>query len=322
MQGGEISKKINPEKANTTDFFLATWKVRCRVERTSVRDDKRKVYPVLPLFSMADGYIPQATDRISIEPSGGHSLRNFTVSDLLHTRHSWEAVGVCKGKLASTSMIDQHGDETVPYMLMNGVLIDENSPEFIAKMNQIIMFPPAAMLQGLEQIELAFNEFFENDNHTFRYKGPFSMLDRVQSRKIRLQNILFQSKPMIDAEIKTICSTMVQTHQQALDMKQKLELSIAMLEQADNKITKTHDQDIANRIIDSFRAGLRNAAFQNIAGQIGTRTFFSEISIYPKFYPKFGYSWESPFRAFNVGGCKQDELLGRTTGRLGYIRPA
>ena len=48
-------------------------------------------------------------------------------------------------------------------------------------------------------------------------------------------------------------------------MKQKLELSIAMLEQADNKITKTHDQDIANRIIDSFRAGLRGAAFQNIA---------------------------------------------------------
>ena len=58
---------------------------------------------------------------------------------------------------------------------------------------------------------------------------------------------------------------MVQTHQQALDMKQKLELSIAMLEQADNKPTKSHDQDIANRIIDSLRAGLRNAAFQNIA---------------------------------------------------------
>jgi hypothetical protein len=42
------------------------------------------------------------------------------------------------------------------------------------------MFPPAAMLQGLEQIELAFNEFFENENHTFRYKGQFSMLDRIQ----------------------------------------------------------------------------------------------------------------------------------------------
>ena len=50
-------------------------------------------------------------------------------------------------------------------------------------------------------------------------------------------------------------------------MKQKLELSIAMLELADNKIskTRTHDHDIANRMIDSFRTGLRNVAFQNIA---------------------------------------------------------
>ena len=128
MQGREISKKINPEKANATDFFLALWKVRCRFERMSVRDEKRKVYPVLPLLDMVEGYIPQATDRVSPELSGGYSLKNFTVSDLLHTRHSWEAIGICKGKLPSTFMVDQHGDETVPYMLMNGVLIDENSP--------------------------------------------------------------------------------------------------------------------------------------------------------------------------------------------------
>ena len=38
-----------------------------------------------------------------------------------------------------------------------------------------------------------------------------------------------------------------------------------MLELADNKISKTHDHDLANRIIDSFRAGLRTAGFQNIA---------------------------------------------------------
>ena len=80
-----------------------------------------------------------------------------------------------------------------------------------------------------------------------------------------MQNLLFQIMPVIDADIETICSTIVRGHQEALDMKQKLELSIAMLELADNKISKTHDHDIANRIIDSFRAGLRNAAFQNIA---------------------------------------------------------
>jgi hypothetical protein len=70
---------------------------------------------------------------------------------------------------------------------------------------------------------------------------------------------------IIDADIKTNCSVVVRNHQEALSMKEKLELSIAMLELADNKISQTHDHDTANRIIDSYRAGLRTAVFQNIA---------------------------------------------------------
>ena len=38
-----------------------------------------------------------------------------------------------------------------------------------------------------------------------------------------------------------------------------------MIELADNKISKTHDHDLANRIIDSFPCGLRTAVFQNFA---------------------------------------------------------
>jgi hypothetical protein len=66
-------------------------------------------------------------------------------------------------------------------------------------------------------------------------------------------------------KIKTNCTVVVRNHKEALSTKEKLELLIAMLELADNKISKTHDHDTANRIIDSYRAGLRNAEFQNIA---------------------------------------------------------
>ena len=48
-------------------------------------------------------------------------------------------------------------------------------------------------------------------------------------------------------------------------MKEKLELLIAMQEQADNKLSKTHYHDIDNRIIDSFRAAIRTAILSNIA---------------------------------------------------------
>ena len=88
------------------------WQMKFSVGHTSVRDENRKLFPVNPLYSMTEGYIPQATDRISAESSGGYSLRNFCVAYLLHTRSSWEAMGISKGKFSSTMIIDQHGNET------------------------------------------------------------------------------------------------------------------------------------------------------------------------------------------------------------------
>ena len=48
-------------------------------------------------------------------------------------------------------------------------------------------------------------------------------------------------------------------------MKEKLELMIAMPQQADNKLSKIHNHDIANCSIDESRAGLRNAVYSKIA---------------------------------------------------------
>jgi hypothetical protein len=58
---------------------------------------------------------------------------------------------------------------------------------------------------------------------------------------------------------------MVTNHKDAVAMKEKMELSIAMHEMADSKISKTFDHDIANRMIDSMRSVLRNVTFGNIA---------------------------------------------------------
>ena len=191
-------------------------------------------------------------------------MRNFRVTDFLHTRQSWEAMGVFKGKLPSTMIIDQHGNEAYPYMTMNGLLIDPTSPELIARMRQLRLFSPSAMLPTLEQIKAMYGEYFDDENPTFRNRGPFPILDKIQSLRIRLQNLLFQELSEIDAEVKTTCMTVVRSHKEAVAMKDSLELSIAMLELADNKVSKTFDHDTANRIIDSYRAGLRKAEFENV----------------------------------------------------------
>ena len=105
------------------------------------------------------------------------------------------------------------------------------------------------MLLVLAEIESAYNDKIE-EVRAFRNKGPFAILDKIQAIQIQLQNLLFQNMSIIDADIKTICPGLVWSQQDALNMKEKLELSNAMIELADNKISKTHDHDIANRIID------------------------------------------------------------------------
>ncbi len=65
--------------------------------------------------------------------------------------------------------------------------------------------------------------------------------------------------------MKSTSSTLVTCHPEALAMKEKIELLFAMQELADNKLSKDHDHDIASRIIDSARIGLRKANFLNIA---------------------------------------------------------
>jgi hypothetical protein len=47
---------------------------------------------------------------------------------------------------------------------------------------------------------------------------------------------MFQNLPVIDSDIKIACSTIVTCHLEALAMKEKLDLLIAMQELADNKI--------------------------------------------------------------------------------------
>ncbi len=65
-------------------------------------------------------------------------------------------------------------------------------------------------------------------------------IDKIQQQHIRLQNLLFLYIPTLDSDIKARFSVIVKSHHEALSMKEKLELLIAMKEIADIKISKTH----------------------------------------------------------------------------------
>ena len=46
MKGGEMTKKIKLDKANAKELFVAMCKIRNSIRINSVRDEKRKLYPV------------------------------------------------------------------------------------------------------------------------------------------------------------------------------------------------------------------------------------------------------------------------------------
>jgi hypothetical protein len=78
------------------------------------------------------------------------------------------------------------------------------------------------------EIKEVYNEVFEEDVQVFRPRGPFHILDKIQQQHICLQNSLFPYLPTIDSDIKACCSEIVKSHHEALSMKEKSELLIAM----------------------------------------------------------------------------------------------
>ncbi len=83
-------------------------------------------------------------------------------------------------------IIDQHGNETYPFMTMNGIIIDDSSPEFrnIQVTKHIITFATSALLPALAENESAYNDHIEEEVQAFRNKGPFAILGTGNSFEI------------------------------------------------------------------------------------------------------------------------------------------
>ncbi len=52
--------------------------------------------PVIHLFQVTEGYIPQGHDKIKAGKGGGYSLKNFPLHELGHKKLSCEAMGITK----------------------------------------------------------------------------------------------------------------------------------------------------------------------------------------------------------------------------------
>ncbi len=108
------SKKVRVGKCTSQELFIAMCNVKNKLLNKVVKDKIRMSVPVIHLFQLTKGYIPQAHDRIKAGTGSGYSLKNFPPHDLGHTKASWEAMRITKGRLPSTMTVDPvTGNDTV-----------------------------------------------------------------------------------------------------------------------------------------------------------------------------------------------------------------
>ncbi len=123
------SQKVRVGKCTSQELFIAMCTVKNKLLNKVAKDKIRMSVPVIYLFQLTEGYIPQAHDRIKAGTGSGYSLKNFPPHDHGHTKASLEAMGITKGRLPSTMTVDTvTGNDTARIMTMNCVLIDEYPP--------------------------------------------------------------------------------------------------------------------------------------------------------------------------------------------------
>ncbi len=81
-----LHKRIKPEKARIQKIFIAIHHLKSKLATVSVRGEDRKIYQVMDMFRMTDGYIPKLSDKFKADTSGGYSLENSRVYERLQTK--------------------------------------------------------------------------------------------------------------------------------------------------------------------------------------------------------------------------------------------
>ena len=203
---------------------------------------------------MVDGYVALSTERIKVTRNGNPQLKPLSPEDLLHTKSTWEIMGISQGRLPS--LYNPDGSEA--YMTMNGLPVDLTDDKTIRRLDQIRNYPSSIVNESLEVISKTINKHFKSKVEKKKETCLYGAIETFQEAKITLQNLLFVEKAKIMKDINDITSKIVLDFKSAAEMRDSLTLNIAMLEQAEAKVTGYGNDERAVMIIDNFWDHLRN----------------------------------------------------------------
>ena len=127
------------------------------------------------------------------------------------------------------------------------------------------------MSESLDMIKQAFETYINDEDRPIRKTtddSKFEALERVQRAYIILQNNLLLEKRKIYDKLKKLTGQMITSRNDALTLKEAIELNVGMYERADCKLTKHFDHELSVELIDSLWSQLDEAHFPHLADRL------------------------------------------------------
>jgi hypothetical protein len=173
--------------------------------------------------------------------------------------YTWEVMGVKKRRLPNLF----NPDGNPASITINGLAIDLTDPEVNCRLNLIRTYPPSVINEFLDKLSKIIDKYIVVKTEKEKEETLYGPIKILQSAKIVLQNKLFDEKESTKATVKNYTTNVVLNHKDAVAMREILTLIVAMLEQAEAKMTGHGNDALVETICETFWDHLRKNPAKN-----------------------------------------------------------
>ncbi len=93
------TNQVKLSTATYKELFGAINSIMHDLRHGVVKDQHRRSVPIMNLVQMAELYVVQSSDNVRVTKDGDYSLKSLAPEDFLHTKSTWEKIGITKGQL-------------------------------------------------------------------------------------------------------------------------------------------------------------------------------------------------------------------------------
>ena len=188
------TNRVKLSTATYKELFGAIRSIMHDLKHSVVKDQHRRSVPIMNLVQMAELYVVQSSDNVCPTSSGDYSLKRLAPEDFLHTKSTWEKMGITRNHIPNIVQYDANGNEYEAYMTTTGLEIDPKSQQFKRKMLNLSTYPSSMIHETLGIVGAVYKKYIVEDDSA-QSRNPtciFDELEQLQYAMIVMQNSLFE----------------------------------------------------------------------------------------------------------------------------------